>query len=423
MKICHINASDIGGGAARAAYRLHVGLRYCGQASSMYVMYKQSSDPDIMKFQPSHRFVPRLKHRLRRERITHRFTRYRTSRPPGLEMFSDDRTQFQGEVMDQLPDCDVFNLHWIAGFIDYMAIVPALAKKAPVVWTLHDMNPLTGGCHYSGECRQYINQCGSCPQLGSYHTRDLSHQIWQRKQWVFSHIQTAQFHIVTPSRWLADQVKRSSVLQSVAVSVIPYGLDTDVFVPQDKCASRQILGIPQDAKIILFVADSITNRRKGFVLLQEALTSIEHDVGLFLLSLGNNKPNVVSDIPQLHIGTIANDRLLSAIYSAADLFVIPSLEDNLPNTVLEAMACAVPVIGFDVGGIPDMVRPGVTGALVPVGDVQALRDTIIALLSDSAKRATIASNCRQIAVEEYALAIQAGRYIQLYESMIERGRG
>jgi glycosyltransferase involved in cell wall biosynthesis len=169
--------------------------------------------------------------------------------------------------------------------------------------------------------------------------------------------------------------------------------------------------------VVLFIAVSIAKRRKGFVYLAEALSGLKEIPNLLLVSLGHGKPTINSDIAHLHLGHIDNDRLLSLIYSSAEVFAIPSLEDNLPNCVLESMSCGTPVVGFKVGGIPEMVREGVTGLLVPPQDVKALRAAIAELLQDPAKRTEMAANCRRIATEEYSLEVQVQRYVDLYETI------
>jgi glycosyltransferase involved in cell wall biosynthesis len=179
-----------------------------------------------------------------------------------------------------------------------------------------------------------------------------------------------------------------------------------------------MLDIPQEARVLLFVADSVANRRKGMSLLVETLEDLQHREKLFLLSVGGSAASIDTAFSYLHLGKLSNDRLLAMAYSAADIFVIPSLQDNLPNTVLEAMACGVPVVGFATGGIPDMVRPGITGLLVPTGNVALLRSAIEQLLDDPETRAAMGRNARRIAVAEYALEVQARRYVSLYHQII-----
>ncbi len=160
------------------------------------------------------------------------------------------------------------------------------------------------------------------------------------------------------------------------------------------------------------------NRRKGFTSLEQALAGLKHLPDLYLASVGHGKSDIAAPISYLHLGRTDNDRLLSLIYSAADLFVIPSLEDNLPNTVMESLGCGTPVVGFKVGGIPEMVQPGVTGLLAPVGEVDSLRAAILELLENPAKRREMAANCRRLALKEYSRELMARNFTQLYQLVV-----
>ena len=419
MKILHLNTYDIEGGAARAAHRLHKGLGRLGLDSSMFVLQARSKDATVTTFEPTMDLFGRLRRRFRREQITHSFARYRKCHPVGYDPFRTDCSEHGADLVRQLPHCEVVNLHWISDFVDYQEFFSAVPQSKPVVWTLHDMNPFTGGCSYDDDCGRYTDGCGACPQLGSGQVRDLSHRIWQRKRRIFAQIPDGRLHLVSPSRWLASEARRSPTLGRFPVSVVPYGLDLDDFSPRDRSFARNVLGLPQDASIILFCADWLGGRRKGFSQLAHALAGLEKLNNLLLISLGSRIPTLDIAIPHVHLGSIQNDRFLSLVYSAADIFVISSLQDNLPNTVLEAMACGTPVVGFAVGGIPDMVRPSKTGLLVPPSDVIALRAAIVQLLEDHSARKELAANCRRIAVEEYSLVLQARRYGELYKSLLE----
>jgi glycosyltransferase involved in cell wall biosynthesis len=217
---------------------------------------------------------------------------------------------------------------------------------------------------------------------------------------------------------LADQVKASTLLSRFPVTTIPNGLNPAIFAPRDKTVARNTLEIPPSARVILFGAATLQSRRKGFKLLVEALQTMIDVEDLWLLSFGGLGAPMESRIPHVHMGSIENERLLALIYSAADLFVIPSLEDNLPNTIMESMACGTPVIGFEAGGIPEMVRPGDTGLLAPVGNVSALRDAIAKLLGDRDTRHKLSRNCRRIVEQEYSSARQAERYTSLYREIL-----
>ena len=420
MRLLHINTMDNIGGAARAAHRLHTGLRRRGFDSSMFVAKRSSDDPAAVAFKPSTGLPGRLRRRLLHEWITRSLARYRTSRPSGYELFSDDRTMYGRALVEQLLPCDVVNLHWVAGLLDYQSFFSRVPEDSPVVWTLHDMNPFTGGCHYDDGCGKFKQGCGACPQLGSEDKGDLSRRIWQRKKKAVSQVPPGRLHLVTPSRWLATEVQRSTLLGDLPVSVIPYALDTEVFAPREGAVARAALRVPPEASVVLFVSHGVDNRRKGLALLVEALSRLADIGNLFLLTLGQGQPALDLPFPHLHLGSLDNDHLLPLIYSAADLFVIPSLQDNLPNTVLESLACSTPVVGFNVGGIPDMVRPGETGMLAPAGDVAALANAISQLLQDDDMRTSMSETCRRVAVEQYRLDVQARRYAELYDSLVRQ---
>jgi glycosyltransferase involved in cell wall biosynthesis len=418
MKIVHVNSNDQSGGAARAAYRLHQGLRQSGHDSRMLVAARTSDDPSVILFNKPMDPLSLARRGLRQLRIARDFQPYRSSRPAGLELFSDDRTAFGSTLVPQLPPADVVNLHWISSFVDYSSFFGSVTATRPIVWTIHDMNPFTGGCHYDLGCGRFERQCQRCPQIGGLRETDLAHRVWRRKQRVFSQLPQSKLHFVSPSRWLASEVKRSALLGRFPVSVIPYGLDTTEFAPRSKHCARELLGIPQNARVLLFVAESVDNQRKGFRMLVEALEQCGQSIpDLMLLSLGQGVSQTTLRFPWLHVGSVNNDRFLSMVYSAADLFAICSIQDNLPNTVLEAMACGVPVVGHAVGGIPDMVRDGVTGMVVPVGDVGALSSGILQLFSNPERLSDMGANARRIACDEYSLSLQAKRYSALYSEL------
>ncbi len=417
MKILHLSTSDSSGGAARAAYRLHTGLRRLGHDSQMLVAEKKSQDPHVTALRHPMDVMTRVRRSRRRNKIARDHARY-PNRPAGYEMFSDDRTAHFDQITRQLPACDLINLHWVAGFLDYEGFFSRIPRDVPLVWRLADMNPFTGGCHYDDCSDKFTAQCGACPQLNSNDPNDLSHEIWTRKNDSLNRIPPDGLHVVGPSRWIAGEAKRSSLLGRFPISVIPNGLDVNDFAPRDRRFSRELLGVPADATVVLFAADSMENVRKGFRFLADALQGIEAIEKLFLLSVGGGNPTFDQSIAQLHLGHVSNDRWLSLAYSAADVYVIASLQESFGQTVIESMACGTPVVGFASGGIPDMVRPGVTGQLAPTRDVASLRDAILSVLSDLNKRKEMSLNCRRIAVDEYSLETQARQYVALYESLI-----
>ena len=418
IRVVHISANDIRGGAARAAYRLHSALNAAGVASSMFVRKRTSQDSSVSAVQQANGWLRRRLRAWRKQRIKREFEQYQGILGVDYDFFTDDRSIYRYEVLEQLPDCDVIHLHWIAGFIDYQTFFPEIARrKIPMIWTLHDMNPFTGGCHYDRGCGRFIEGCGACPQLKSSDARDLSRQIFLRKQFAFSQLAPDMLHLVTPSRWLAEEARRGALLRRFPVSVISNGLDTAVFAPRDRRTAREMFNIPLDRNVLLFVAGSLKDVRKGLVFLQQAMAHLSNVERLLLVSVGKTEWATDMNIPYQALGMIDDDRLLSLAYSAADVFVIPSLQDNLPNTVMESLACGTPVVGFDVGGIPDMVRPSVTGLLTPPKDAAALGAAIADLLHQPERLAEMSENCRRIAVEEYDMTMQGRRYQQLYDTV------
>jgi glycosyltransferase involved in cell wall biosynthesis len=417
-RVLHLSTDDITGGAARCAYRLHTGLTRLGHDSRMLVGRRRSADPAVRLAGSKDGLSSDLRKRVHRWRKVRTEARYARTWPERPEAFSDGRSPHRIEWSTALSDCDVVNLHRVEDFLDYESFFRSAAARPPLVWTFHDMHALTGGCPYGAGCDRFEARCGACPQLGSSDERDVSRRTLERKHALFDSLPPDRLRVVTPSRWMAREVERSSLMGGrFRVTVIPYGLDTDEFTPRDRNAARDALGIPQDARVVLFVAQVLNNRRKGFAALTGALESLRDVPGLFLLSLGSGAPTLDVPVPHLHLASVGSDRLLSVIYSAADAFVLPSLQDNLPATALEALACGTPVIGFDAGGIPEIVREGVTGRLAPAGDVAAFADATRDLLSDPVERERLADQCRRTAVREYALEVQARRYLELYSEL------
>jgi glycosyltransferase involved in cell wall biosynthesis len=417
LTVVHISSTDYMGGASRSAYRLHDGLRRLGCPSQMFVGAKVRSDPDVKCYRPTTAPLERLARTVRGVRLERDLKKYAATRPFEHTLFADDRTRWRSDPMSQIPKADMVHLHWVGGFIDYSAFFQWLPRTMPLVFTLHDMANFTGGCCFALECGKFMQECGACPQLGSSDRRDLSRDVWRRKHDSYGKLQRDRVHVVAPCRWMADEAKRSPLLGRFASSVVPYGLDLDVFRPRDCRVARDVLGIPFDATVVLFLADNINQYRKGFHVLARVLQEVEATREVFLLSLGKDPTPELSRFRHAHFDDITNDRTLSFVYSAADLFVLPSLGDNLPNTALESIACGTPVVAFETGGVPEMVRPGVSGFLAPRGDGAKLKDAIVRLLDDMGLRAEMGANCRKIAMAEYDLAIQAKRYLEIYEEL------
>ena len=240
------------------------------------------------------------------------------------------------------------------------SIKKILCSGKPVVWTMHDLWPASSICHYSHGCYRYENGCGNCPLLpGRGKSNDLSSKVWKRKKAIYNH---GNMWFVTCSQWLARQAKRSGLLNGLSVTSIPNPIDTHVFEPQDKQVARQRLQLPEDKRLILFVSQRVTDQRKGMDYFIEAIEKmvVEHpeikeNTGIAILGGHAEELEGKLALPVYPLGYVSDQQRIRDVYNAADVFVLPSLEDNLPNTIMEAMACGVPCVGFKVGGIPEMI--------------------------------------------------------------------
>jgi len=431
LRVVHLCVQDCGG-AGRAAYRLHKGLEKIGVDSTMLVLNKLTPDASIKVLPPAEGIE--LKHcidatsydsplwrkqLLRWQKLLGKYPQ----RPYGLEMFTDVDAGFRLEKIKEIQEADIVHLHWVAGLMDFEG-APAAFGNTPVVWTLHDMNSFTGGCHFSDNCTRYVSACHACPQLGTLQEGDLAADIWQTKHDTY---QQLNLNVVCPSHWLANCAGSSDLLSGFPISVIPNGLSTDVFKPYPVKKVRRILEIEKSAKVVLFGADFIKNRRKGFTLLLDALKefALKDDGNNIILACFGNIPASTSfdlPFPILQLGYFINESDLALIYSAADVFVLPSLEDNLPNTVMEAMACGVPVVGFDVGGLPDMIDHKKNGYLVKKKDARGLSEGICWVLAEEKRRLSLSENSRRKVETSYAHEEQAKAYCLLYEKLLNSHR-
>ena len=415
MKIASLSTFDNQGGAARAAYRLHQGLNQIDVESWILCQSKFSQDPKAIGAKTSSG-IEQAKTGLRLTLDQLPLKRYSGK---SKQLFSPHWLPSNiGDRIDRL-NPDLLNLHWIsAGYLK----IEALARlKQPLVWTLHDMWSFTGGCHYNQDCDKYTANCGACPILGSNKEADLSRQIWQRK---YKSWQNLNLTIVTPSCWLGDCAKASSLFGDRRVEVIPYGLDLEVYRPINRATARKLLKLPQDKQLVLFLClNATSDRRKGFQLLQPALQQLSQSGWqgkLELMVVGASQPE---NPPELgfkahYLGIMRDDLTLALAYSAADVFVAPSIQDNLPNTVLEAIACGTPCVAFKIGGMPDMLEHQANGYLASPFETEDLAKGINWVLEDGDRLQNLSAFARSKAEREFALKIQARRYQTLYREIL-----
>lgn len=412
MKILNVSTDDGRYGAGRAAYRLHRGLRALGEDSRAFVMRKDSDDATVHK--PA-QVVDKLMAVMNPRIDSLPFIR-RGRKPESLWSLNWFPNRFCSIIQRDV--CDIVHLHWVGGGFLQLS---ALAKiRRPVVWTMHDMWNFTGGCHYSGPCNRYEGSCGACPQLYSSRENDLSRWTSKRKEKAYEDLGSPVF--ISPSRWLAATAANSGLLAGHRIEVIPNGMDTTIFRPLDRAFCREALGLPRDKKLLLFGAvDATSDRRKGFLVLAEALRGLASnglpDLEVVIFGASGSADAADFGLRQHFLGILRDDVSLSLAYSAADAVVIPSLQENLSNVVLEAMACGAPCIAFDIGGMPDMILHRDTGYLAEAADAGDLARGISWVMKDEGLRTSLSRRSRQRVEGEFALEKIATRHMQLYREV------
>jgi glycosyltransferase involved in cell wall biosynthesis len=428
-KVVHLCWMDAGG-AGIAAYRLHRGLCAMGTDSTFLVLQKNHCDQTVAVLPARYASgsVPAGepgacddKIMVKNDRRWRLYLMKYPNRLKDAELFTDISSDLKLHYVKEIQAADIINLHWVAGVVDYPTLPLAAAEK-PVVWTMHDMNPFTGGCHYAENCTRYTAECGMCPNLGSHTLQDISWHFMRQKREAFANLDIT---VVTPSVWLGDCSRHSALMGRFPHHVIPYGLSTATFRPYNRQEVRRLFNIPEDAFVVLFGAAALHIKRKGYAYLLQALDTIEKSgkAGNIMLGIYGM---VSEDMPlpdayrHILFGPIIGEESLAQIYSAADVYVIPTIEDNLPNTVLEALACGLPVVGFRTGGVPDMLEHQKNGYLVDQRDVNGLATGILWAQALGPNAADISAYCRARAVERWDETVQAAAYHRLYTAIRDR---
>ncbi len=409
MRVLHISASDYQGGAARAANRLHHGLRSIGVESAMLVRSRFTDDPSVLA--PVTR-VQKLAAQVRTMVDQWPLKLYDVDTFWSLAWAPH---RISAAVRKFKPD--VVHLHWIcAGFLPVWALS---SLRLPTVWTMHDCWPFTGGCHYTFGCNGYEHACGQCPQLHSTSTHDLSRWAMMMKRWCWEH---TEFSLIAPSNWLAARARRSSLLQGRDIHVLPNGMDLDVLKPLDKRFARQVLNLPQDAKLVLYGAADPRDPNKGLQHLERSIPYLrqrfpKQRLGFVVFGTSNNSINVEPPFFSAAVGRLHNDRELAVLYSAADVTCVPSMEDNLPNVALESLACGTPVVAFSTSGLTDIVDHGRNGYLARAFLPEDLAAGIECILRDEERWRQLSNAARAKAVAAYDARTAAQRHVDLYQSL------
>lgn len=363
INVLHISTNDFtGGGAGKAAFRLHNAMLECGIKSKMIVLNKQTNYSSVATLGSTKITRYRMIINILIDKI--KIFKYHP-----YASFSVASSGFHIKKHKLLKEADIIYLHWINhGFLSISEVAEIFSLGKPVFWFFHDMWPITGGCHHSFDCIKYIDSCNTCPVLQRYSSeKDISYKIFQHKLKLWSPYNN--LHIITPSIWLSKCTQLSRLFGNgrLSVNVIPNTINPHIFSPKETTYCRKFFSLTINKKIILFGAHlAVNNPYKGWNYMHKALQNLKHREDIIAVILGSKVNQDIIDsipIPVVNIKPISDESILSMLYNAADVFVTPSLADNFPNTIVESMACGTPVVGFNVGGIPDLIKHKVTGYL------------------------------------------------------------
>lgn len=409
LRILHVCTSDKVGGAARAAHRLHLAQRQVGMDSHMLVLQRTEASPYVHA--PLSK-TAQLTQRLKLAVAARMLQRQQTPTNTVLHSLNRFNSGLGGWI--NRSDFDIVNLHWLGA--EMISIEEIGRIRQPVVWTLHDMWPFSGAEHYDDLAHpgRYLKGYSVTTRPAAYQGPDMDAGVWRRKQKAWT---GKQFHLVSPSSWLASCASQSALMGHLPCTVVPNCVDTNVFKPIDRQLARQLLNLDPNKRYILFGAmASTSDPRKGFHLLMPALQQltlrdgISDNTELLVFGAGEPAQAVNHGLPVHYLGHYHDDISLAVLYSAANVFAAPSMQDNLPNTLVEAMACGTPCVAFALGGMTDLIEPGITGALAHPFEAPSFCNALEHMLQTPPTPETI----RRAALERYSPTRAAQKYEQVY---------
>jgi len=416
MKILQINKSDSTGGAAVACLRLTKALLADNKDVNVLVQEKINNDD----------FVNSTGESFFKKKIN--FLKFISERLFFLPYEKNAELRFAfspadfGENISKnklVQEADIIHIHWInQGFLSLRNIQQLLSLNKPVVYTLHDMWLFTGGCHYAGTCENYSIKCGNCKFLKNPKPNDLSYKILQKKIKLFS---SENLHIIACSNWLANKAKQSTLLKNFPITSIPNPIDTKIFQPISKKTALQKWNLEPTKKYILFGSANIFDKRKGLIYFIEALNFMKLNMPKILentecLVFGKMKHELNENFPIKvnSLGYLQHTEDIVKAYNAADVFVLPSLEDNLPNTIMEAAACGTPTLAFNTGGIPEMIVHETTGYLSDYKSAESIAKGLQYVFEN---KTLLAQNARNYKIKNYSSEVVAQIFNSFYENM------
>ena len=413
MKVVHLSTYTAQGGAGIATLRIHKKLLEKGIDSSLLV-FKPSGAfaPGVIEVKKGFFYKAKDFFLFRVDNFF-----FRNKIRPGAQQFSFNffrRVNIKHHPL--IKQADIVCLYWVgANFLTPKQIGEI---NKPLVWRLSDKWPFTGGCHYSGDCKRYENHCGSCPQLVTDKKKDFTWYQWKNKKQAWHN---KNITIVAPSNWIAEAAGKSSLFKNKPILKVGTGVDHAIFNPTDKQEAKQALSIPVNSKVILFGANNaLASTYKGGIFFKKLIEKLADKDFVFLL-FGSDKTQNADDIYKKvkFLGMLKNESELRQAYNAADIFICPSTEDNLPNTVLESMACGTPCIAFrDSGGVVDAIDHKENGYLAEFKNVDDLINGI-SWISEANTSGTVSLKAREKILKEFTLEKQVNSLIEVYHSVLK----
>ncbi len=416
MKVTLLSTSDTYGGAPIACLRLTGALRKNGVEAQMLVQDKFSDNPEVTTIAATYWQKKAAFLRFVGERLY--FLPFEQSKQVRFA-FSPGKVGANISAHPLVQSADLLHLHWINfGFLSIKSIAKLSGLNKPLVWTMHDMWAFTGGCHYSGTCTNYLQHCHDCPFLRNPNPTDLSYRVFEQKKALYA---SAKLTLVACSEWLAELARKSALLRNFDIRAIPNPIDTNQYQPSNRLEARQQANLPTGKKLILFGAMNTLDRRKGFAYLEESLSLLTEnaqatrEMELVVFGKADEQALMHLPFPVHYLGSLLPEQLIP-VYNAVDAFVLPSLEDNLPNTVMEALSCGTPVVAFRQGGLPEMIDHRKNGFLAVYRSAEDLAKGIAWLLF-KANSEVMRRDAREKVMRNYAEDIVAAKYRQLYEEL------
>ena len=419
MKVLILSTFEQSGGAAIAAKRLMEALRKSGVDVKMLVRDKQTDSHDVISVNTS--FWSRYHNRLRF--LWERFVIFICNKLRRENLFAVSIANTGSDLIkySELRDADLIHIHWInQGFLSINDIDKIVKLGKPIIWTMHDQWTYTGICHYTGGCEKFTEICAICPQLSN--TQKLSKEIQTKKKRLYN---SKMFTFVGCSQWISKEGHKSSLFEGVDIVSIPNPINTGLYRVTEKKLAIEATGLPRNKKLVLFGACKVTDERKGFEYLKRACDILYEEKkyekeDIIIVVFGGKSEEIATLLPYSvqNIGYVNDVQTMIYLYNAVDLFIIPSLEDNLPNTVMEAMACGTPCVGFNVGGIPEMIDHKENGYVAAYKNAKDLANGINWIL-DEADYDSLSSNAREKVIRSFSEEVIAKKYIGLYKSLLD----